>query len=276
VNEAALIAASKNKTALEMLDFEEAKDKLTLGKEKKSRVIPEEDKRVTAYHEIGHVLTSIFLDKTEPVHKVSIIPRGFTGGATHYLLSDKTGYSKGYLQQLLVTLLGGRAAEEIVFGEKTTGAGNDLERCTDIAKKMVCAWGMSDKIGPMTIGKEQGEVFLGKELVSRDIYSDETSQLVDREIRTIISEAYEKAVKILNEHRELMDLMATELQDKETMGTDDIFLTIQQHISPEETVIVNAKYKKAQELRFEHSEGEAPPCPVATPETDTEPEDKHE
>jgi len=276
VNEAALIAASKNKTALEMLDFEEAKDKLTLGKEKKSRVIPEEDKRITAYHEIGHVLTSIFLDKTEPVHKVSIIPRGFTGGATHYLLSDKTGYSKGYLQQLLVTLLGGRAAEEIVFGEKTTGAGNDLERCTDIAKKMVCAWGMSDKIGPMTIGKEQGEVFLGKELVSRDIYSDETSQLVDREIRTIISEAYEKAVRILNEHRELMELMAAELQDKETMGTDDIFITIQQHIRPEEAEIVNSKYKKAQELRFEHSDGEESACANAEPETKTDTEDNHE
>ena len=269
VNEAALIAASKNKSNIGMQEFEEAKDKLTLGKEKKSRVIPEEDKRLTAYHEIGHVLTSVFLEKTEPVHKVSIIPRGFTGGATHYLLSDKSGYSKGYLQQILVTLLGGRAAEEIVFGEKTTGAGNDLERCTDIAKKMVCAWGMSDKIGPMTIGKEQGEIFLGKELGSRELHSDETSQMVDREIRDFISEAYGKALDILNNHRELMELMAAELQEKETLGTDEIFSLILQHTNPEEEAVVNAKYKKAQELRFEHNE--APLAPEAEMAAETNP-----
>ncbi len=258
VNEAALIAASKNKSQLEMQDFEEAKDKLILGKEKKSRVIPEEDKRLTAYHEIGHVLTSVFQEKTEPVHKVSIIPRGFTGGATHYLISDKTGYSRSYLKQMLVTLLGGRAAEEIVFGELTTGAGNDLERCTDIAKKMVCAWGMSEKIGPMTIGKEQGEVFLGKELVSRDIYSDETSQMVDREIRETIMEAHLKAREILDSHSKLMEILAIELQEKETLGTDEIFTLILANAQPNEIDLVNTKYKKAQELRFEHSEAPEP------------------
>lgn len=254
VNEAALIAASRNKTKIEMHDFEEAKDKLTLGKEKKSRVIPEDDKRLTAYHEIGHVLTSVFQDKTEPVHKVSIIPRGFTGGATHYLLSDKSGYSRGYLNQLLVTFLGGRAAEEIVFGELTTGAGNDLERCTDIAKKMVCSWGMSDKIGPMTIGKEQGEVFLGKEIGSRDIHSDETNRMVDSEIRDIISTAHKTAVAILSQHRPLMDQLAKELQEKETLGTDEIFGMILANITETEMELVNTKYNKAQELRFEHSE----------------------
>jgi len=254
VNEAALIAASKNQTQLEMLDFEEAKDKLILGKEKKSRVIPEEDKRLTAFHEVGHVLTSVFQEKTEPVHKVSIIPRGFTGGATHYLISDKTGYSRSYLKQMLVTLLGGRAAEELMFGELTTGAGNDLERCTDIAKKMVCAWGMSDKIGPMTIGKEQGEVFLGKELVSRDIYSDETSQLVDREIREIITQAHQQAIEILKAHKPLLELLAADLQEKETLGTDEIFALILNNITAEESDLVNGKYKKALELRFEHSE----------------------
>ncbi|MGB3939548.1 MAG: ATP-dependent zinc metalloprotease FtsH [Candidatus Cloacimonas acidaminovorans] len=254
VNEAALIAASKNKTQIQMEDFEQAKDKLLLGKEKKSRVIPEEDKRLTAYHEIGHVLTSVYLDKVEPVHKVSIIPRGFTGGATHYLMTDKTNYSKSYLLQMLVTLLGGRAAEEVVFQEYTTGAGNDLERCTDIAKKMVCSWGMSDKIGPITIGKEQGEIFLGKELVSRDIFSDETSQLVDREIRDIVSNAYSQAISLLNEHRELMDIMAKELQEKETLGTDEIFNLILENCREEERELVEEKYKKALELRFEHSE----------------------
>lgn len=254
VNEAALIAASKNQTQLEMIDFEEAKDKLILGKEKKSRVIPEEDKRLTAFHEVGHVLTSVFQEKTEPVHKVSIIPRGFTGGATHYLISDKSGYSRSYLKQMLVTLLGGRAAEELIFGELTTGAGNDLERCTDIAKKMVCAWGMSDKVGPMTIGKEQGEVFLGKELVSRDIYSDETSQMVDREIREIIAEAHRQALEILKAHQPLLEILSAELQEKETLGTDEIFSLILANVPSETAELVNRKYKKALELRFEHSE----------------------
>ncbi|MDD2210634.1 MAG: ATP-dependent zinc metalloprotease FtsH [Candidatus Cloacimonetes bacterium] len=253
VNEAALIAASKNKSDIQMMDFEEAKDKLTLGKEKKSRVIPEDDKRLTAYHEIGHVLTSIFQDLVEPVHKVSIIPRGFTGGATHYLQSDKTGYSRSYLKQFLVSLLGGRAAEEVVFGELTTGAGNDLERTTDIAKKMVCAWGMSEVIGPMTIGKDQSEVFLGKELVSRDMYSEETTRLVDSEIRNIISEAHELARELLTKHRELLDILAKELQEKETLVTDEIFSLILAHLDSEERQLVEAKYDRAKEMRFEHS-----------------------
>lgn len=258
VNEAALIAASKGKSKIEMVDFEEAKDKLTLGKEKKSRVIPEEDKRLTAYHEIGHVLTSIFQDLVEPVHKVSIIPRGFTGGATHYLQSDKSGYSRSYLKQLLVTLLGGRAAEEVVFGELTTGAGNDLERTTDIVKKMVCAWGMSDVIGPMTIGKDQGEVYLGKELASRNTFSDETARMVDNEIRMFIAEARDTAISILQQHRTLLDVLAKELQEKETLGTDDIFSIIMENLQGDERAIVEHKYTRAREMRFEHSEVNEP------------------
>lgn len=253
VNEAALIAASKNLSSIGMTSFEAAKDKLTLGIEKKSRVIPEEDKRLTAYHEIGHVLTSIFQELVEPVHKVSIIPRGFTGGATHYLQSDKTGYSRSYLKQYLVTLLGGRTAEEVVFGELTTGAGNDLERSTDIAKKMVCAWGMSDVIGPMTIGREQSEIFLGKELGTHDRHSDETSRLVDSEIRALITEAHDTAKALLIKHRTLLDVMAKELQEKETLNTDDIFKLILDNLDTPELEIVQAKFERAKEMRFEHS-----------------------
>jgi len=271
VNEAALIAASKNKSSIDMIDFEEAKDKLTLGKEKKSRVIPEEDKRLTAYHEIGHVLTSIFQDLVEPVHKVSIIPRGFTGGATHYLQSDKTGYSRSYLKQFLVTLLGGRAAEEVVFGELTTGAGNDLERCTDIAKKMVCAWGMSEVVGPMTVGKDQGEVFLGKEISSREIHSEETAKLVDGEIRVIISEAHNIAKELLIKHRSLLDAMAQELQDRETLNTDDIFTLILDNLDTDERQMVEAKYHRAKEMRFEYS-ADGMSKPVARPEPSAAPQ----
>ncbi|MCB5271010.1 MAG: ATP-dependent zinc metalloprotease FtsH [Candidatus Cloacimonetes bacterium] len=253
VNEAALIAASKNQSSIGMVNFEAAKDKLTLGIEKKSRVIPEADKKLTAYHEIGHVITSIFLELVEPVHKVSIIPRGFTGGATHYLQSDKTGYSRSYLKQFMVTLLGGRSAEEVVFGELTTGAGNDLERTTDIAKKMVCSWGMSDAIGPMTIGKEQNEVFLGKQLATHDGHSDETSRLVDSEIRALVTEAHEKAKAILIKHRALLEIMSLELLEKETLNTDDIFSLITDNLDAEEREIVKAKYERAREMRFEHT-----------------------
>jgi cell division protease FtsH len=255
VNESALIAASKNLSNITMVCFEAAKDKLTLGIEKKSRVIPEADKKLTAYHEIGHVITSIFLELVEPVHKVSIIPRGFTGGATHYLQSDKTGYSRSYLKQFMVTLLGGRSAEEVVFGELTTGAGNDLERTTDIAKKMVCSWGMSDVIGPMTIGKEQNEVFLGKQLATHDGHSDETTRLVDSEIRALITEAHEQAKAILIKHRSLLDLMSLELLEKETLNTDDIFNLITGNLDAEEREIVQAKYERAKEMRFEHTSG---------------------
>jgi cell division protease FtsH len=257
VNEAALIAAGKNKKALEMDDFEEAKDKVTLGKERKSRVIEEDEKRLTAYHEVGHVLCSIFQDKTEPVHKVTIIPRGFTGGATHYLLTDKSNYAKSYLDQMLVTMMGGRAAEEIIFGELTTGAGNDIERATDIAKKMVCSWGMSEKIGPMTIGREQGEIFLGKEIAQRDFYSEETAQLVDTEIRTLINKSHEDSIAILKAHKDILEKMSLELLEKETLNADEIFNIILESIDDATRIMITKKYEKAKELRF-GMEGESP------------------
>ena len=165
----------------------------------------------------------------------------------------------------MVELLGGRAAEQVVFGELTTGAGNDLERVSEIAKKMVCSWGMSEQIGPMTIGRDQGEVFLGRELVSRDIYSNETAKIVDEEIRSFINNAHQEAVKIMNDHRELLELMSKELFEKETLGTDDIFGLILDNIDEEFKPLVQAKYDKAKELRFEHCEpaatvGEPPIC----------------
>lgn len=272
VNEAALIAAGKNKKHLEMIDFEAAKDKLTLGKEKKSRIIPEDEKRITAYHEVGHVLTSIFQDKTEPVHKVSIIPRGFTGGATHFLITEKSGYSASYLRQILVTLMGGRAAEEVAFDEITTGAGNDIERCTDIAKKMIMVWGMSDKIGPMTIGKDQGEVYLGKDILSRDIYSDDTAKLVDSEIRSLIHESHQKAKDILTEHKQLLEIMALKLLETETMGTEEIFAMILANVPDEAKALVQSKFAVAQEMRFEYSPKTEPEQTEIDLETAVDPE----
>lgn len=253
VNEAALLAARKEKRSIEMDDFEEAKDKVTMGKERKSKAISDEEKKLTAYHEIGHVLCSIFLDKTEPVHKVTIIPRGFSGGATHFLQTERSNYAKSYLQQKLIELLGGRSAEEIVFKELSTGAGMDIERATELAKKMVCQWGMSEKIGPMTVGKDEENPFLGRDIQHRDFYSEETAKLIDSEIRSLIHQAHAKAVEILTKKVDLLRIMSEELLEKEILNVDDIYQLILANISKEETEFVNQQYEKAKEIKIDSS-----------------------
>ncbi len=253
VNEAALGAARKDKKSIDMIDFDEARDKVTLGKERKNRIIEDDEKKNTAYHEIGHVLCSVFQDKTEPVHKVTIIPRGFTGGATHYLMTDKSNYSRSYLEQILVNLMGGRVAEEIVFNELTTGAGNDIQRATELAKKMVCNWGMSSEIGPMTVGREDKQVFLGRDMVQQDFFSQDTARLVDNEIRHFIHSSHEKAKEIISSHKELLDVLSMELLEKETLNVDEIFQLILDNISEEEKELINNKYKKALDMKIDIS-----------------------
>lgn len=258
VNEAALLAARKDKKKIQMEDFEEAKDKVTMGKERKSRAIDDEEKKVTAYHEIGHVLCSVFLDKTEPVHKVTIIPRGFTGGATHFLQKERSNYAKSYLMQKIVELLGGRSAEEIIFNELSTGAGMDIERATSLAKKMVCQWGMSEKVGPMTIGKDEENPFLGKEMQHRDFYSEETARLVDSEIRKIINDSHEKSLEILSGKLELLKALSEELLEKEILNVDEIYGIILQHVTDEEKVYVESQYEKAKEIKIDSSHAMTP------------------
>lgn len=253
VNEAALLAARREKKSIEMDDFEEAKDKVTLGKARKSKVISEEDKKNTSYHEIGHVLCSIFLDKTEPVHKVTIIPRGFTGGATHFLQTEKTTYTKTYLLQSLIGLMGGRAAEQTVFGELSTGASNDIQRATEIAKKMVGQWGMSDKIGPVTISKETSQVFLGKELSHHEVVSEDTLKIYDNEVKLIVHEAYNKALEILKDKRNLMDILAKQLLEEETLSASQIYNTVMNNCTPEEEKTLTVKYKKVKELEIKNT-----------------------
>lgn len=253
VNEAALGAARKDKKKIEMIDFDEARDKVTLGKERKNRIIEDDEKKNTSYHEIGHVLCSVFQEKTEPVHKVTIIPRGFTGGATHYLMTDKSNYSRTYLEQILVNLMGGRCAEEIVFNELTTGAGNDIQRATELAKKMVCNWGMSSEIGPMTVGREDKQVFLGRDMVQQDFFSQDTARLVDNEIRHFIHSSHEKAMAIISKHRELLDILSMELLEKETLNVDEIFNIILNNIDEEDKEIINQKYSKALEMKIDIS-----------------------
>jgi len=223
VNEAALIAARKGKDRIEMEDFEEAKDKVLMGIERKSMLISEEEKRLTAYHEAGHTLIAKLLPNTDPIHKVTIIPRGRALGLTQQLPEEeKHTYSKEYLLSNLCVLLGGRAAEEIALNTQTTGAENDLERATEIARRMVCEYGMSENLGPVTFGRREEQIFLGKEIARHKDYSELTAQKIDEEIRRIVLDAYNKTKRLLKENRDKLDRLANALLEKETLNSQEI------------------------------------------------------
>jgi cell division protease FtsH len=223
VNEAALLAARQNDKAVNMRHFEEAKDKVMMGMERKSMIISEREKRVTSYHEIGHVLVARMIPEADPVHKVTIIPRGRALGLTTYLpIDEKHTYSKNYLEAMITYALGGRAAEKIVFGELTTGAGNDIERSTDIARKMVCEWGMSEKLGPLTYGQKDEEIFLGRQITRHKNYSDETAVMIDEEVKAIVERAMERAERILNENIHLLHKLSAALLEREILDANEI------------------------------------------------------
>lgn len=223
VNEAALLAARKNRNKVFMEDFEEAKDKVMMGMERKTMLISDEEKRSTAYHEAGHVLVAKFTPGSDPVHKVTIIPRGRALGVTAQLpIDEKHSYSKDYLEAKLATLLAGRAAERIVLKQQTTGAGNDIERATELARKMVCEWGMSDKLGPVAFGKKEEEIFLGREIAQHRDYSEKTAQEIDLEVTQIISKAGDRAEKILNERIELLHALTDALLEYEILDSEQI------------------------------------------------------
>lgn len=223
VNEATLIAARKNKNVIEMEDFEIAKDKVLMGTERRSLVISEEEKRSIAYHEAGHALIAKMIPGTDPIHKVTIIPRGMALGATQQLpIDERHNYTKEYLLNSICILLGGRVAEEIVLNQITTGASNDIERATEIARKMVCEWGMSEKFGPLSFGKKEEQIFLGKELIRHKDYSEETAVEIDKEVKEIVSGCYEKARKIITENIDKLHKLAQALLDKETLDGNEI------------------------------------------------------
>lgn len=223
VNEAALLAARKNKKKVEMSDFEEAKDKVMMGMERKSLIISEEEKKTTAYHEIGHVLVAKKLPEADPVHKVTIIPRGRALGVTSYLpIDEKHTYSKEYLEAMITYALGGRAAEKLIFNHFTTGAGNDIEKASNIARKMVCEWGMSEKLGPLAYGAKEEEIFLGREIQRHKDYSEKTAQEIDEEVRTIIRNAEQRAENILKENIDLLHKLSKELLEREILDGEEI------------------------------------------------------
>lgn len=223
VNEAALLAARNGKDKVQNQDFEEAKDKVMMGKERKSMVISKSEKELTAYHEAGHVLVAMNIPEADPIHKVTIIPRGRAMGVTHQLpLDDRHNYSRSYILGRLGILLGGRAAEQLIFNELSTGAGNDIERATQLARKMVCEWGMSDKLGPLTFGKKQEEIFLGREISQHRDFSEETARLIDQEVKIIIENAQKQAEQILSDNKKKLTLLADSLLEHEILDADEI------------------------------------------------------
>ena len=227
VNESALLAARQNKKFVEMTDFENAKDKVLMGVERRSMIISDAEKRTIAYHEAGHTLVADFLPGTDPVHKVTIIPRGRALGLTQQLpLDDKYNYSREYLINRITILLGGRAAEEIVLNQLTTGAGDDLEKASEMARKMVCEWGMSEKLGPVTFGKNEEYIFLGREVARHKDYSEKTALQIDVEIKRIIGECAHRARVILEENLEKLHALVRALLERESLDGQEVALIL--------------------------------------------------
>jgi len=223
VNEAALLAARNNKDKVDMLDFELAKDKVMMGAERRSMIISDDEKRNTAFHEAGHALVAKLLPGADPIHKVTIIPRGMALGLTQQLpMDEKHTYPREYLLNNLVILFGGRVAEELVLNHMTTGAGNDIEKATDLARRMVCEWGMSEKLGPMTFGKKEEEIFLGRDFTQKVDYSESTAIEIDAEVRRIIQESYHKAKDLLKTNLRLLHKVAESLLEKEVLDGPEI------------------------------------------------------
>ncbi|MCC6132223.1 MAG: ATP-dependent zinc metalloprotease FtsH [Acidobacteria bacterium] len=227
VNEAALNAARQDKKKVEMIDFDFAKDKVLMGAERKSMVMSDKEKRNTAYHEGGHALIAAFEEHADPLHKVTIIPRGRALGVTQQLpLEDKYSYSKQYVESRLAVMMGGRLAEEICLGDLTTGAANDFEQATEMARRMVCEWGMSD-LGPISFGRGENEVFLGRDWARQADYSEDTAQKIDAEVNRIIHNAYQRGKRTLVDNRAALDAIAAELLERESLDGEEIYAIIQ-------------------------------------------------
>ena len=255
VNESALLAARKNKKKVAMTDFEDAKDKVMMGVERKSMILTPKEKKVTAYHEAGHALVAHFTEGSDPVHKITIIPRGMSLGLTAQIPEDEThNYQKIYLLGRLDILMGGRCAEKLIFNDTSTGAGNDISVATDIARKMVCEWGMSERIGPLTFGKKSEEVFLGREISHSRDYSDEISQIIDEEITSFVKQAEENAEKVLTTHLDEPHNLAGTLLEYESISGKEMI----QVLKGEEIIRMAAKPKKKRVRRRKKAEARTP------------------
>jgi cell division protease FtsH len=270
VNEAALLAARQDKDAVAMIDFEMAKDKVYMGTERRSMLISDEEKRNTAIHEAGHTLISVLINHHDPVHKVTIIPRGPALGVTWYLpKDDRHNLSKEQAESAIAVALGGRIAEEIIFGKLTTGAGNDIEKATEIARKMVCEWGMSERLGPLAYGKKEESIFLGRDYGSRQQdYSEQTAVEIDQEVRAIVHRQYEKVKHLLGENQKQLESLAKALIERETLDAEEIRMTLEgRELPPVQRVIIPSyadKDKAAKEKRKVASIFGGPPKPATS------------
>jgi cell division protease FtsH len=227
VNEAALSAARQNRKAVLHYDFELAKDKVLMGVERKSMILSDEEKKVTAFHEAGHALIAMKMPHSDPVHKVTIIPRGMALGVTMQLpIDDKHNYTKEYLETNIAILMGGRLAEEIFLNQMSTGAGNDIERATELARKMVCEWGMST-LGPLTFGKKEEQIFLGREIAQHRDYSEDTAIKIDQEVRRLVDSGYNTAKGLLADNKEVLTRIANALLDREVLDANEIKLLME-------------------------------------------------
>src|SRR5271163_2503976 len=270
VNEAALLAARQDKDALNMADFELAKDKVYMGTERRSMVISPEEKKTTAVHEAGHTLISVLINHHDPVHKVSIIPRGPALGVTWYLpKDDRHNLSKEQAESSIAVALGGRIAEEIVFGQMTTGAGNDIERATEIAHKMVCEWGMSEKLGPLAYGKKEESIFLGRDYGQRtQDYSEQTAQEIDQEVRAIVQRQYVRVKDFLSQGRDSLQKLADSLIERETLDSEEIAAILEGRELPKREKIIIPTYaekdRQSKEKRRVASIFGGPPKPATS------------
>ena len=263
VNEAALNAARYNQKTVQMADFEFAKDKVLMGSERRSMIISDEEKKITAVHEAGHALLTVLLPNADPIHKVTIIPRGMALGITQQLpVDDKHSYSSEYLNDQIAVLLGGRIAEEITNGSTTTGAGNDLERVTELARKMICEWGMSDTMGPLTFGKKEEQIFLGREIAQHQDYSEETAIRIDQEVKRVVMENYKRSRSLLEENRAVLVKMAEELLVHEVLDGAQVRRLVagMSLDDPEETPGASGKPLSSEEATKEQ-QSVVPPLP---------------
>jgi len=257
VNEAALLAARKNSDIVTMKDFEEAKDKVMMGTARKSLIISDREKKTTAYHESGHVIVAKMIPESDPVHKVTIIPRGRALGVTTYLpIDEKHTYSKEYLEAMITYAMGGRAAEKMIFNEYTTGASNDIERATGMARKMVCEFGMSEKLGPIAYGQKQEEIFLGREISQHRDYSESTQIMIDDEVKKIVQSGMDKAERILNENADKLHKMSDALLEREILDSVEIDMLMRgeelppfENLNQNKEVMQNTELKTGKEIK---------------------------
>jgi len=269
VNEAALLAARRNQKFVTMADFESSKDKVLMGAERKSMIITDEEKRLTAFHEAGHALVAALLPHTDPLHKVTIIPRGMALGLTQQLpTEEKHNYTKEQLQSRIAVCMGGRIAEDMVFQEISTGAQNDIEQATEMARKMVCEWGMSETLGPLTYGKKEEQIFLGKEFNRHQDYSEATALKIDAEIKRIVTEQYERAQRTLSDNRDVLNRVAEALLEHEVLDAEQLKALVEGR--PIEVRVRTPAPPPPREGKIEHEGGRAggilpPPMPAPKP-----------